>query len=134
MATLQAHFGQPKSLGNPNTMIRPLIDHILLDQQSCFFQIDNAKSLPRYDGTSTLLKPNNAFVEKFGYTGILNNCLSKWFKLVKICMVMVLGNMKDECTFLNIVFMKTKLWNHLMIHLDLVVWMYAHDFYNYGIF
>lgn len=30
--------------------------------------------------------------------------------------------------------MKTKLWNHFMIHLDLVVWMYAYDFYNYGTF
>lgn len=72
--------------------------------------------------------------ERFGSIGILNNSLSKWFKLVKICMVMVLGSVKDQCTFLNIVLMKTKLWNHLMIHLDLVVWMYAHDFYNYGTF
>jgi hypothetical protein len=59
--------------------------------------------------------------ERFGSTGIVNNHLSKWFKLVKICMVMILGSVKDECTFLNIAFMKTKLWNHLMIHLDLVV-------------
>jgi hypothetical protein len=72
--------------------------------------------------------------ERFGLIGILNKRLSKWFKLVKICMVTVLGGVKDECTFLSIVFMKTKLWNHLMIHLDQVVWMYAWDFYNYGIF
>jgi hypothetical protein len=72
--------------------------------------------------------------ERFGSTRILNNRLFKWFKLVKIFMVMVLANVKDECTFLNIAFMKTKLWNHLIIHLDLVDWMYAHDFYNYDTF
>jgi hypothetical protein len=49
-------------------------------------------------------------------------------------MVMVLGSMEDERTFSNLVFMKTKLRNRLMIHLDLVVWMYAQDFYDYGTF
>jgi hypothetical protein len=44
------------------------------------------------------------------------------------------GFVADEYTFSNLVFMKTKLHNHLMIHLNLVVWMYAQDFYDYGTF
>jgi hypothetical protein len=49
-------------------------------------------------------------------------------------MVVVLGFVGDECTFSNFVFMKTKLCNYLIIHLDLVVRMYAKDFYDYGTF
>jgi hypothetical protein len=49
-------------------------------------------------------------------------------------MVMVLGFVVDEHTFSNLVFMKTKLHNRSMIHLNLVVRMYAQDYYNYGIF
>jgi hypothetical protein len=49
-------------------------------------------------------------------------------------MVMVLAFVADERTFSNFVFMKTKLCNYLIVHLDLVVWMYAQDFYDYGTF
>ncbi len=47
---------------------------------------------------------------------------------------MVLAFVADERTFSNFVFMKTKLCNYLIVHLDLVVWMYAQDFYDYGTF
>jgi hypothetical protein len=49
-------------------------------------------------------------------------------------MVMVLGFVANERTFSNLIFMKTKLCNCLMIHLDLVVHKYAQDFYDYGTF
>jgi hypothetical protein len=45
-------------------------------------------------------------------------------------MVMVLGNVKNECTFSNMSFMKNKFQNHLTTHLDLVVRMYAQTFYS----
>lgn len=50
--------------------------------------------------------------------------------MTKICMVMVLGNVEDECTFSNLSFMESKLWNHLIMHLDFVVHMYAQKFYS----
>jgi hypothetical protein len=59
--------------------------------------------------------------EKLGFNVILNNRPSKWFKLVKLYVVMVLGFVEDECTFSNLVFMKIKLCNHLMTHFDLFV-------------
>jgi hypothetical protein len=59
---------------------------------------------------------------------------SKWFKLIELYVVMVLDSMEDEGTFSNLVFMNTKLCNCLMIHLDLVVQMYAQNFYDYDTF
>ncbi len=39
MAILQTHFKHPKPLRNPSAMTTPLIDPILLDQQSCFLKL-----------------------------------------------------------------------------------------------
>jgi hypothetical protein len=47
--------------------------------------------------------------KRLGPSGILNHQLSEWFKFVEFCMMMVLGNVKDEHTFSNLVFMKSKL-------------------------
>lgn len=49
-------------------------------------------------------------------------------------MMMVLGNVEDECTFSNLVIMKLKLQNQLTTHLDLVVQMYGQTFYILDIF
>jgi hypothetical protein len=38
--------------------------------------------------------------------------------------------MEDEHTFSNLSFVKSKLWNRLTTHLDLVVYMYVQDFYT----
>ncbi len=48
-------------------------------------------------------------------------------------MVMVLGSMEDERIFSNLALIKTKLWNCFITHLDLVVQMYAHKFYDLAI-
>jgi hypothetical protein len=74
--------------------------------------------------------PITCLWERFGSSVILNHCLFEWFKLAKLCMVMVLGSVEDKCTFSNLVFIKTKLQNCLTMHLDLFVLMYAHKFYD----
>jgi len=43
---------------------------------------------------------------------------------------MVFSNVEDEHTFSNLFFVKSKLRNWLITHLDLVVHMCAHDFYT----
>ncbi len=53
--------------------------------------------------------------------------MSKPFRLVKLVIVMVLGNVEDERTFFTLTFIKTKLKNWLTTHLDFVVTMYAQD-------
>jgi hypothetical protein len=42
--------------------------------------------------------------------------------MAKIFTITVLGNMEDEWTFS---FMKSKFWNCMTMHLDLIVQMYA---------
>jgi hypothetical protein len=68
--------------------------------------------------------------EKLGTSGILKQSIYEWFKLVCLCMVMVLGSVEDERMLSNLAFVKSKLWNWLTLHLDLVVRMYAHEFYS----
>jgi hypothetical protein len=56
--------------------------------------------------------------------------LSKFLKLVEIAIVMVVSSMEEERTFSMVSFMKSKLCNHLMTHLDLVVQIYMQEFYK----
>jgi hypothetical protein len=49
---------------------------------------------------------------------------------MKLCIVMVLGKVKDKHTFANLAFVKSKIQDCLTIHLDLVVWMYVQKFYS----
>jgi hypothetical protein len=84
---------------------------------------------------STMLPPHDCnpitcLWERLRSNVTLNHRLSKWFKIAKLCMVIVLGNLEDESTFSNLTFIKTKLQNCLTTHLDLIVWMYVHKFYD----
>jgi hypothetical protein len=67
--------------------------------------------------------------ERFASSAIVCQWLLKWFKLVQLYMVIIIGNVEDEKTFSNMSFMKNKLHNCLTIHLDLVMRMYVQSFY-----
>jgi hypothetical protein len=67
--------------------------------------------------------------EKLKSNAILNQCFYGWFNLVKLCIVMALGNLQDKHTSSNLAFVKSKIQDCLTIHLDLVVWMYVQNFY-----
>jgi hypothetical protein len=54
----------------------------------------------------------------------------KYFKLAKIAMVQVLGNMEDEQCFSSLTFCKYKLHNQLTMNLGLVVRMFSQKFYT----
>jgi len=51
---------------------------------------------------------------------ILNHYILEWFILVKLCMVMVLGNVEDEHVFSSLSFVKSKLQNCPTTHLNLI--------------
>jgi hypothetical protein len=44
--------------------------------------------------------------------------------------VQIMGFVEDERTFLTLIFTKTRLWNKLCEHLDLVVCMFVQPFYT----
>ncbi len=61
---------------------------------------------------------------------VIKHILSKYFKLVEISIVMVLGSMEDECCFSTLFLTKFKLKNRLTNPFDLVVRMFAQDHYS----
>jgi len=61
---------------------------------------------------------------------ILKDRISEYFKLVELTIVVILGSVENEHSFSTITFMKSKLRNQLTINLDMVVKMYAQDFFT----
>jgi hypothetical protein len=64
-------------------------------------------------------------VVKVGTGGILKEKLSKFLKLVEISIVITLGLVKGKWTFSTLTYIKNKLRNYLIVHLDMVIRMYA---------
>lgn len=54
----------------------------------------------------------------------------KYFKVAKIATSQLIGSMEGTRCFSTLVFMKSKLRNRLIDHLDLVVCKFAHKFYS----
>jgi hypothetical protein len=57
--------------------------------------------------------------------GILKEKLLKFLKLVEISIVITLGSIEDERNFLTLIYIKNKLKNRFIVHLDMVIRMYA---------
>jgi hypothetical protein len=55
--------------------------------------------------------PNSQMWKRFAFSVILKDKISKYFKLVELAIVVVLGSVEDDCTFFIIIFMKSKLRN-----------------------
>jgi len=79
---------------------------------------------------SILVNPFIRIWITFSTFKVLQSTLSKYFKLVKITTVQVLGSMEDEQTFSTLYFMKSKLRNKLNEHLHVVVRMYSQTFFT----
>jgi hypothetical protein len=62
---------------------------------------------------------------------ILKIKMFEFFRPVELVIVMVLGSVEDENTFSTLTFMKSKLRNRLTTHFDLVVKMYAQNFFTF---
>jgi ABC-type arginine transport system ATPase subunit len=69
-----------------------------------------------------------------GPSGILKERLSEFVNLVEISIVITLGSIENEWTFSNLIYIKNKLKNHLTMHLDMVIMMYAQKLYFLGTF
>jgi hypothetical protein len=65
---------------------------------------------------------------------IVVNKLLEYLKLIELAIIMVLGSVEDERTFSKMNFLKSKLWNRLTIHLDLVVKVFAQKIYHLNFF
>jgi len=59
---------------------------------------------------------------------ILENKISKYIKLDEL--VQVISFVENECCFFTLTFMKTKLWNQLTKHLELVICLFNEKFFT----
>lgn len=71
---------------------------------------------------------------KIASNTFLRHWLLKYFALAKVAMVMVLGSMEDKHYFSTLSFMRSKLWNQLTTHFNLVVKMFAQNHYTLDTF
>jgi hypothetical protein len=53
----------------------------------------------------------------------LKNKILEYIKLAELAIVQVIGFVEDEHWFFMLNFMKTKLWNWLTMHLEIVIHM-----------
>ncbi len=125
---IHAHFGHPQGLGVFWYFLWVSIKSCPFLWTICLFQTHHAKS--SHHIAYPWLQFDIWLWEKLKSNVILNQCFYEWFIIVKLCIVMVLGNAKDKHTFSNLAFVKSKIQDCLTIHLDLVVWMYVQKFYS----
>jgi hypothetical protein len=71
---------------------------------------------------------------QLNYVDDIHKILSEYLKLDELAIIMVLGSVEGERTFFNVNLLKSKLWSWLTIHLDLVVRMFAQNFYDLNSF
>jgi len=74
--------------------------------------------------------PTTQIWRRFASNVILKYRIYEYFKLIELTIVVILGNVENERIFSTITFMKSKLRNRLTINLDMVVRMYAQDFFT----
>jgi hypothetical protein len=60
---------------------------------------------------------------------IISHKLFEWLKPIELFMTLVLGSVEDKWCFFTFSFTKSKLKNQLIIHLNLVVYMYSQKYY-----
>jgi len=125
---IPTHFRHPQGLGVFCYFLWVSIKSCLSWWAVCLFQTHHAKS--SHHIAYPWLQFDIWLWEKLKSNAILNQCFYEWIILVKLCIVMVLGNVKDKHTFSNLAFVKSKIQDCLTIHLDLVVWMYVQNFYS----
>ncbi len=58
------------------------------------------------------------------------HCLFEFMQLAELAIVQVIGSVEDERTFSTLTFMKSKLQNWLVGHLDIAIHMFAQDFFS----
>jgi hypothetical protein len=61
---------------------------------------------------------------------LLVHCLFEFMRLAKLVIVQVIGSVENERTFSTLDFMKSKLRNRLVRHLDIAICMFAQDFFT----
>jgi len=134
--TLKAHFGivRQVNFGSPKELdyqqVDPLLDGKLLALQMSLFKLtmkshaEGAMQEPRDQNPLTKLWL------RIGQNALMLNRLSEFFKVAEIAITAVLGSVANERTFSTLSFMKSKLRNRLVGHVDTCVKLFSQDFFT----
>ncbi len=129
LSILKVHYFHGMNIGPNQVFIPPLFDDLKLDEQTIFFKMTMMSNIV------ATMKPliNCNLCSKvwalFVNNQIISHKLFEWLKPIELFMTMVLGSVEDERCFFTFSFTKSKLRNRLIIHLNLVVHMYAQKNY-----
>jgi hypothetical protein len=129
--TLKDNFAMPKMFGSLERKCDAMLDGMALDSQAQMFvqtMKNNCINILEMDKKKDC-NPLWRLWLRLGANELLTMKMLKWFKLVEICMVQVLGSTKDERCFSTFSFMKNKVRNRLNTHLDMCVKMFGHTFF-----
>ncbi len=122
----------------PTKFLFLLYDDLKLDEQTFFFKMTMMSNV-----VVATMKPliNCNICSKmwalFVNSQIISHKLYEWLKPIELFVSMVLGSVEDERCFFTFSFTNSKLRNRLIIHLNLVVHMYAQKNYfleNFPVF
>lgn len=105
---LVAHFGFTKALGVFWKLVGPPLDPILLVQPLGIWKSQFKVRIKLPCCLHMIATHIQKLLEKLASSAIPSQHLFEWyFKFVKLCRVIVLGNMEDKWTFSNLSFIKT---------------------------
>jgi hypothetical protein len=71
-----------------------------------------------------------SYGKPFFHFKFLNKKILEYIKLVELVVVQMIGSIEDEQCFFTLTFMKTKLKNLLMKHLELIIVMFNQRFFT----
>jgi hypothetical protein len=142
IATLKSFYGTAKKLWVPvdaetedaEEWVPPPLDIRNLELQSSFFKITMISNAQAAMALPMTENPMSRLWRKLSSNALISAKLSEFMKVAEIAHVQVLGSVEDERTFSSLSFLKSKLRNRLTTHLDLVVRMFAQDFYTLNTF
>lgn len=104
LVLIKVRFGHQKPLGPNGTFVLTLVDGTFFEHQFSFFKVtiqhqSKQDMEPPFDDN-----PTSSMWQKIASSVILNQWLLEWFKLVDLCLVIVLGSVENKCIFSNLNF------------------------------
>jgi ATP-dependent helicase/DNAse subunit B len=126
---LRRWFGVPKRV-KEDFLVPALIDPQRLAEQSSFFKLSMLNNAQWAVEHNFGLNPLSRLWKKLSSKALLASKLSEFVKIAEVAAVTVMGSVEDERTFSTLNYMKSKVWNNLDEHLDLVVRMFGQSFYD----
>jgi hypothetical protein len=129
LSIIKRHYYISQKLGVDRRWVSKALSKEILDLQTSLFkltmksQASKAMVEPRDENPVTKLWCQLAT------NNLLVHLLSKFMQLVKLTIVQVISNVEDERTFSTLIFMKSKLHNQFIRHLDIAIYMFAQDIF-----